>query len=123
MQKKYPISYREMKRFQSEIEKFREEIYFYCDLNRNEEHSVSSFPFFRGLWPEPNSKSMKKEISRRDLTVLTSSILDELIEKGVLGIVHSNTDNGYAFYRILDYDNDLIDHRNFIDSKRALKFR
>jgi hypothetical protein len=97
------------------IEKFKEEIYFYCDCNAV--CSESLFPVFRDLWPESEEIS----ISRKDLTTLTSHILNDLIDKGVLEINRSRNNSIYAFYKILPHE-PLINYSSFIDKKRELKF-
>jgi hypothetical protein len=107
--------------FSKEIEKFKEEIYFYCDCNIDSEIETL-FPAFMNLWPEPAINSKKKQISKKNLAILTSNILDELINKEILKIVNKNAPSVYAFYKIFPHDY-LIDYRTFVDKKRALKFR
>jgi hypothetical protein len=104
--------------FSEEIKKFKEEIYFYCDYNLD---CKVLFPLFVSLWPEKDGGLEEKDISRKDLAVLTSHILNDLTERGVLEIVDKNALNGYAFYKILPHK-DLVDHISFIDKKRGLKF-
>lgn len=108
MQKEYDDS-------SKEIRKFKEKIFFYCDSC--EVNSEVLFPVFMELWPE----SDKLSISRKDLASLTSNILNELIDKGVLCINGKKSDNVYAFYKILPHK-DLINYEGFINKKKSHKF-
>jgi len=99
-----------------EINNFKEEIFFYCDSC--EVNSEILFPAFVELWPESN----KTKFSKKELSILTSDILNELIDKGVLCINGKKSDNLYAFYTVLPH-RALVNYRGFIDKKKAMKFR
>jgi hypothetical protein len=102
MQKGYDDSSRQIK-------KFRDEIYSYCD--NCEINSEVLFPAFMELLPDGIS------ISRKDLAVITSDILNELIDKRVLGINGRKSNNPYAFYKVLPHE-PLMDYLGFVNKKR-----
>jgi len=109
--------------YSKEINKFKEEIYFFCDVHIG---YYILFPAFMNLWPEVKNNSKKKEITKKDLAIISSKILNELIEKNIIEICDKkrpkDASNVYAFYRILQH-NPLIDSRSFVDKKRDLKFK
>jgi hypothetical protein len=96
-----------------EIKKFKEEISFYCD-NCNVNSEIL-FPVFMELWPESNNT----KFSRKELSVITSNILNELIKEGILCINEKKSDSLYAFYKVLPHYS-LIKNSSFVDKKRAL---
>jgi hypothetical protein len=96
---------------------FKEEIYFYCDYNIGSEIMI---PAFINLWPE--GKKEIKGIPKRDLVVITSNILHDLVDKQVLEVIHKKDPCAYAFYRVLPHE-FLLDHNNFIDKQKMLKFK
>lgn len=104
-------------KYSKKIEKFREEIYFYCDYNIG---SDVLLPAFVNLWPE--NKEEKRTIAKRDLVVITSNILKELVNQRVLRVVYKENPSVYAFYRVRKHD-FLLNHTSFIDKQKSLKFK
>jgi hypothetical protein len=102
--------------YSKKIEKFKEEIYFYCDYN------VSSnvlFPAFVNLWPENSGQNVS--LSKKDLAIITSKILWELVNKGILIEMPKDdkSHNPYGLYKILPHEN-MMKYNPFIEKKMEL---
>jgi hypothetical protein len=104
-------------KYSKKIDKFREEIYFYCDYNVG---SDVLFPAFVNLWPENNDK--KKAMTKRDLVLITSNILHELVDRDVLKTMHKEDSTVYSCYNVLPHE-FLLDHASFIEKQKMLKFK
>jgi hypothetical protein len=102
--------------YSKKIEKFKEEIYFYCDYNINSE---VLFPAFVNLWPE--NSGQERSLCGKDLAIITSSILQELVAKEVLTVIPKNADfqNPYALYKIEKHEN-LMKYNPLIEKKMEL---
>ena len=89
-------------KYSEKIKKFKEEIYFYCDCNNESE---ALFPAFVNLWPENTGE--KRCLSGKDLAILTSSILNGLVEKGVLELMpnYEESHSPYPLYKIKAHEN------------------
>ncbi|MGY4884519.1 MAG: hypothetical protein ACP5NZ_02985 [Nanobdellota archaeon] len=100
-------------KYSKTIEKFKKEIYFYCDYNINSE---VLFPAFVNLWPE--NVGQNRCLSGKDLAIVTSDILQELVDKGVLIVISKDerSHNPYALYKIQEHKN-LMKYNPFIEKK------
>ncbi len=105
------------KKYEADYAGIKKEIFIYCDLNRGK---ISLFPAFVNLVED------KLSISRRDLVVLVSDVLDELCSKkikneNILEITQNSSSegSGYAFYKILPHEN-LVKHNAFIEKKMKM---
>lgn len=76
-----------------QIEKFRKEIYRYCQENVGKEILFTGFEY---LWPWKNS-----DIKPRNLARLTSQILNDLIKDKIIIEVPKEAESVYAMYKIL----------------------
>ncbi len=77
-------------------EQFKEEIYKYCDNNIGKS---CLFPGFAFLWP-----LRKEKIIPKNLAILTSKIINDLIEKKVLIEVPKKEGNVYGMYKVLPHE-------------------
>jgi len=84
---------------------FEKKGYSYCDENVGDK---SLFPFFMDFWPHEDYL-----IRKRNLAVITSKIVENLINKKVLKEIPVEFGNGYGFYEVLK-------HRRLIQKKKAL---
>ena len=80
-------------------ERFKENIYKYCDNNIEEKVLFSVFTY---LSPE-----LGKEIAPKNLAVLTSKIVNDLIAQKIIIEIPKKSDNPYGFYEILPHENLL----------------
>lgn len=94
---------------------FVREIYTYCDNNVKER---VLFPAFMNLWDE---NGYDNYITKRDLAVLTSTIISRLLKKGILRVVHSSTSpkDAYGLYKILPHEN-LMKYTDLAEKKMKL---
>ena len=74
---------------------FEKKIYSYCDENVGEKFL---FPIFVNFWPEENCLIRKK-----NLAMITSEIIENLINKNVLKEIPVEFGNGYGFYEVLKH--------------------
>jgi hypothetical protein len=79
-----------------QIEKFRKNIYEYCQENVGEEILFTGFEY---LWPRQNS-----DMSPRDLAKLTSQILSGLIKEKIIIEVPKKVESVYGMYKILPHE-------------------
>lgn len=102
LKRKYPEDY----------EKIKDEIYSRCYINFGRD---ALFPFF------VNSVEGKSIVMKRDLVILVSSVLDDLICKGILEISRDCSSEGsvYAFYRVKSKEG-LPVNNGFLDKKFKL---
>ena len=78
-----------------QIERFRKEIYRYCQDNISEEILFTGFAY---LWPRQNS-----DISPKNLAKLTSQILNNLIKEKIIVGVPKEIESVYGMYKILPH--------------------
>jgi hypothetical protein len=90
----------------------KKEIHSYCDGNSGR---TALFPAFA------NSIENKNDLLRRDLVVLVSDILDDLINKGILEISRDCSSEGsvYSFYKINSHE-DLVENNDCIKKKMKI---
>lgn len=77
------------------VEKFRKEIYRYCQNNVGEEILFTGFEY---MWPQKNS-----DISPKNLAMLTSRILNDLIKEKIIIEVPKKVESVYGMYKILPH--------------------
>lgn len=109
MREKYTV-------YSKKIEKFKEEIYFYCDYNQELE---VLFPAFVNLWPENTGE--KRCLSGKDLAIITSDILQELVNRRILVVIAKKEEfqNPYTLYKIDKHEN-LMKYNSLIERKMEL---
>lgn len=100
-------------KYSKKIEKFKEEIYFYCDYNINSE---VLFPAFVNLWPE--NIGQNRSLSGKDLAIIASDILRRLVDKGVLIVIPKGEGfhNPYTLYKVQEHDS-LMEYNRFFQKK------
>jgi hypothetical protein len=78
------------------VREFEKRIYEYCDNNVGQKVLFTGFEY---LWP-PNH-----DVAPKDLAILTSRILNELAEKGILREIRKEGDFDvpYGMYKILPH--------------------
>ena len=83
-----------------EEERFKKRIYEYCENNPGRD---ILFPGFTNLWIS------SKQITSKNLTMLTSVIVSDLIKQKIIIQIPNNYENFYPMYRILPNEK-LIDY-------------
>jgi hypothetical protein len=94
---------------------FVREVYSYCDENRGEK---ALLPVFVNLWEE------EFKIDKKDLTAMTSRIINRLVKKEVLIEIpkYGGFHVPYGLYEILNYEENLT-RQDDLSQKRTKLFK
>ena len=79
-----------------QVEQFRKKIYRYCQDNIGEEILFTGFEY---MWPWQNS-----DISPKNLAMLTSRILNDLIKEKIIIEVPKEVESVYGMYKVLPHE-------------------
>lgn len=88
------------------IREFRENISKYCDDNIGERVLFTAFTHLCPLPKKSDKKSIVDSLSPKNLSSLTSRIVNDLIDEGILKEVNKPDDlrTGYGRYEILPHE-------------------
>jgi len=89
---------------QEKEKQFKEDIYRYCYANIGKEFLFTGFSHLWPLLTKEEEDARKRPIVPKDLVVITSRIVNDLVKQEIIIEIPKKFENVYGMYKVLSHE-------------------